>query len=36
MFECEVDAHCDFLGPGYRCRDRDDIDGNRVGVCIGG
>lgn len=36
MYPCDISADCDFLGREYSCRDRDDWDGVRVGVCIGG
>jgi hypothetical protein len=35
LYPCEIDRHCDFLGP-YRCRDARDSFGRAVGVCLGG
>ena len=35
LYTCSVDSHCDFLGIDYGCRDKNDVAGNRVGVCMG-
>ena len=36
LFPCGGDIDCGFLGPGYRCRERDDFFGRTVFVCQGG
>jgi len=35
VFACERDAHCDFLGPHYVCREKRDFIDRRVFVCLG-
>lgn len=36
LFSCLGNVDCDFLGPGYSCREREDFFGGSVFVCLGG